>query len=292
MTPATSEADAAAAADHRAVSLVLRRPVRTLGIEAFYNDFMAGVEDVLTAHGRALVLQVVPDMASELDAYHRWHESGRVGAVLLVDVLVPEDPRLGLVDELGFAALALAHPDDAGDHAVLWTDESAVVQGAVDHLIALGHSRIGRVAGPVGFSHTQRRTAAFTEAVRAVGGVPAVANADFSPEGGAAAADELLRSDAAPTAVMFDNDVMAAGAVDALTARGLRIPDDLSVLAGDDSVLCRVTRPPLTAMSRDIHALGEQAAQALLRLVDGAERTVIAAVPPRLIARESTATPR
>lgn len=288
ITRMTSAADR----ERQAVGLVLRRSVKTLGIEAFYNDFMAGLEDVLTAHGRALILQVVPDMPSELDAYRRWHESGRVGAVLLVDVLVPEDPRLELVDELGFTALALAHPDDAGGHAVLWTDESAVVRGAVDHLVAFGHLRIGRVAGPAGFSHTERRTAAFLSAVVDAGGSPSVANADFSREGGAAAVDELLGVDDAPTAIMFDNDVMAAGAVEALTARGVRIPDDVAVLAGDDSVLCRITRPPLTAMSRDIHALGELSAHALLRLAEGGARTVVETDPPVLIVRDSTAVPR
>ncbi|MGV9193692.1 LacI family DNA-binding transcriptional regulator [Microbacterium sp. MC2] len=282
----------AADRERTAVGLVLRRSVRTLGIEAFYNDFMAGLEDVLTAHDWALILQVVPDMSSELDAYHRWHESGRVSAVLLVDVLVPEDPRLELVDELGFTALALAHPDDAGGHAVLWTDESAVIQGAVDHLVALGHRRIGRVAGPAGFSHTERRAAAFLSAVVDAGGSPSVVSADFSREGGAAAVNELLDVDGAPTAITFDNDVMAAGAVEGLIARGVRIPENVAVLAGDDSVLCRITRPPLTAMSRDIHAFGQLSARTLLRLAEGGARTVIEADPPVLIVRDSTAGPR
>lgn len=274
--------------DGRAVGLVLRRPVRTLGIEAFYNDFMAGVEDALTTQNRPFVLQVVPDMESELDAYHRWHESGRVGAVLLVDVLVDHDPRLTLVDELGFAALVLAYPEDAGEHSVLWTDETVVVQSAVDHLVHLGHTRLGRVSGPVGFSHTAHRTTAFIAAAAAAGASTVVTDADFSREGGAAAVRQLLRSDAPPTGIMFDNDVMTAGAVEAIVAMGLRVPEDVSILAGDDSVLCRITNPPLTAVSRDVHALGETAGEAIMRVIEGADRALITALTPQLIAREST----
>ncbi|MCE7481517.1 substrate-binding domain-containing protein [Microbacterium profundi] len=274
--------------DGRAVGLVLRRPVRTLGIEAFYNDFMAGVEDALNRQDQPFLLQVVPDMESELDAYHRWHESGKVGAVLLVDVLVDDDPRLSLVDELGFAVLVLANPQDAGGHSVLWTDEAAVVQSAVDHLVQLGHTRLGRVSGPVGFSHTTHRTTAFVTAAAAAGANTAIAAADFSREGGAAAVRQLLRSDAPPTGIMFDNDVMAAGAVEAIVAMGLRVPEDVSILACDDSVLCRITKPPLTAVSRDVHTLGEKAGEAIMRILDGADPALIAAPTPQLIAREST----
>lgn len=272
-----------------AVGLVLRRPVRTLGIEAFYNELMAGVEDALMVQNRALVLHVVPDMESELDAYQRWQESGRVAGVLLVDVLTDHDPRPALVQELGFATLVLAHPEDAGGHSALWTDEKAVVNAAVEHLLALGHTRLGRVSGPEALSHTARRTAAFSGAAAAAGVRAAIAAADFSPEGGAAAVDELFRGEAPPTAIVFDNDVMAAGAVESLLAKGLRIPEDVSIIAGDDSVLCRITVPALTAMNRDIHALGEIAGEAMLRLIAGEEVGVITAPPSHLIRRQSTA---
>ncbi|WP_404474455.1 LacI family DNA-binding transcriptional regulator [Microbacterium aerolatum] len=271
-----------------AVGLVLRRPVRTLGIEAFYNELMAGLEDVLTVQNRALVLQVVPDMESELDAYQRWQESGRVSAVLIVDVLTPHDPRLSLVRELGFPALVLAHPDDAGGHTALWTDESAVVGAAVEHLLRLGHARLGRVSGPEEFSHTARRTAAFSDAAVAAGVQATIATSDFSKEGGAAAVDELLRGAAPPSAIVFDNDVMAAGAVEFLRRKDVRIPEDLSIVAGDDSVLCRVTVPALTAMNRDVHALGEIAGDAIMRLIAGEEIGLITAPTSRLIARQST----
>lgn len=276
----------------RSVGLVLRRPVRQLAIEAFYSDFMSGLQEVLTAHGRPFVLQVVPDLDDELDAYQRWAESGRVAGVVLVDIAARHDPRLALVDRLGFASIALAHPDDAPDHAVVWVDDEAPMQTAVEHLSERGHTRVGRVSGPETLAHTRRRTDAF-EAASARRGLEAhVEVADFSGPGGVAAVDRLLALPAPPTAIVFDNDVMAAAAASALTARGVDVPGDVSLLAWDDSALCRTTMPALSAMARDVATLGERAATAILRALGHDPHPVMTAPSPELIVRASTARAR
>lgn len=272
----------------RSVGLVLRRPVRQLGVEAFYSDFMAGLEEVLTEHGRPFVLQVVPDLDEELDAYQRWAQSGRVAGVVLVDITRQRDPRLDLVDRLGFASVALAHPDDAPGHAVVWVDDEAPMRTAVEYLRGLGHTRIGRVSGPDDLAHTVRRTHAF-EAVAERGGLDVrIEVADFSGPGGVAAVERLLAGANAPTAIVFDNDVMAAAAASALTARGLGVPGDLSLLAWDDSMLCRSTVPSLSAMARDIALLGERAGTAILKALGHDAQPVMIAPAPELIVRAST----
>lgn len=276
----------------RSVGLALRRPVRQLGVEAFYSDFMAGLEEVLTEHGRPFVLQVVPDLDEELDAYHRWAQSGRVAGIVLVDILEQQDPRLDLVDRLGFASVALAHPNDAPDHAVVWVDDEAPMQTAVEYLRELGHTRIGRVSGPDNLAHTVRRTHAF-EAVAARLGLDArLEVGDFSGAGGVAAVDRLMAGAKAPTAIVFDNDVMAAAAASALTARGVDVPGELSLLAWDDSVLCRSTVPSLSAMARDIALLGERAGTAILQALGHDAHPVMTAPSPELIVRASTAPAR
>ncbi|GMA37659.1 substrate-binding domain-containing protein [Demequina litorisediminis] len=99
--------------------------------------------------------------------------------------------------------------------------------------------------------------------------VVAEVNTDYSLQAGVTACEDLLARDEPPTAILFDNDLTAVGAVRAATARGVRVPDDLSILAWDDSPLCRLSDPPLSALRRDILAYGEDAARTLLRLVDG-----------------------
>ncbi|WZH37722.1 MAG: substrate-binding domain-containing protein [Microbacterium enclense] len=276
----------------RSIGLVLRRPVRQLGVEAFYNDFMGGLEEVLTEHRRPFVLQVVPDLDEELDAYQRWAESGRVAGVVLVDIVEQHDPRLELVDRLGFANVALAHPNDAPDHAVVWVDDEAPMQTAVQYLRDLGHTRVGRVSGPDVLAHTRRRTDAFEAATARLGIDASLEVADFSGAGGVAAVDRLLASPAPPTAIVFDNDVMAAAAATALTSRGVDVPGDLSLLAWDDSVLCRSTVPALSAMARDVTALGERAATAILQELGHDPHPVTTAPSPELIVRASTARAR
>jgi DNA-binding LacI/PurR family transcriptional regulator len=242
----------------RSVGLVLRRPVRQLGVEAFYSDFMSGLEEVLTEHRRPFVLQVV----------------------------------LELADRLGFASVALAHPNDAPDHAVVWVDEEAPMQTAVDYLRELGHTRIGRVSGPDSLAHTRRRTDAFESAAARLGLDARIEVADFSGAGGVAAVDRLLAAPAAPTAIVFDNDVMAAAAASELAGRGVDVPGDLSLLAWDDSVLCRSTVPPLSAMARDVAALGERAGTAILQALGHDAHPVMTAPSPELIVRASTAPAR
>ncbi|GAA4890372.1 substrate-binding domain-containing protein [Tessaracoccus lubricantis] len=277
--------------DHAAVGLVLRRPVRTLGIEEFYTSFMSGVEEVLAAREKPLVLQVVPDLASELDAYRRWSEGGRVDGVILVDLLEHDDPRPALVRELGIHSVMLTpHPAPPGQSAVS-VDERSPMLEIVQHLTTLGHRTIGRVSGPTDFAHTSSRSEAFRSACDAVGAIGVLAEGDYTAEGGRSATDLLLSAVPTPTALVFDNDVMAVAAVSHLRALNLDVPGDVSIIAWDDSVACRVATPPIAALRRDIHGLGEQVATTLLAVVESGLPLISPAETAHLVHRASTNAP-
>lgn len=275
-----------------AIGLVLRRSVRTLGIEEFYTEFMRGVEDVLASHERPLILQVVPDIASELDAYRRWRDGGRVDGVILVDLLAGEDPRLALVRDLGLHSVLLSPEPAASGHAAVLADEHSPMLHVVAHLAGLGHRRIGRVSGPTDFAHTAQRSEAFDAACRAVGLDGVVVEGDYTEEGGRRAAEALVQQLPAPTAIVFDNDVMAVAALAGLRDLGINVPGDVSLFAWDDSVACRVATPAVSALKRDVRGLGEQVAEALLTSMETGIPVVVSAADPRLVARASTAPPR
>lgn len=275
-----------------AVGLVLRRSVRTLGIEAFYTQFMGGVEEVLVSNERPFILQVVPDMASELDAYRRWAEGGRVEGVILVDILSIDDPRLELMEELGMSCLMLTPDPDPRRHAAVVTDELTPMHEVVRHLASLGHEVIGRVSGPSALVHTLRRSEAFAAACESSGVEGVVVGGDYTEEGGRSAVARLLDGSPRPSAVVFDNDVMAVAALDTITARGLSVPGDVSVLAWDDSVACRLASPAVSALRRDVHHLGTQVANALVELMELGRPSINEAETPRLVTRASTAAPR
>ena len=112
---------------------------------------------------------------------------------------------------------------------------------------------------------------------------------DFSSSAGAAATRQLLNSKSPPTAIVYDNDIMAVAGLGTAQEMGVLVPAELSLVSFDDSTLCEVVRPALTAHARDVVAYGARAAQALIALVEGEEIPGNVDEMPRLISRGSTA---
>jgi len=272
-----------------AIGLVVDRPAWVLGIEPFFMQLVSGVEAGLAATGTALLLQVTEDAGAEEAAYRRWWGERRVDGVLLVD-LREDDPRPGLLRELGLPAVVLGHAAGVPGMPSVWMDDGAAVRETLAYLAAMGHRRIARVAGPAHFVHTRERGEVF-DAAAAELGLDGVRCA-YSGEGGARATRRLLSGADRPTAVVYDNDVMAVAALGVTQEMGVSVPRELSLVAWDDSELCRLVHPALTAVSRRVPEHGERAAAALLALVDGTDVPDIVLEPPILVPRGSTAPAR
>ncbi|WP_433498725.1 LacI family DNA-binding transcriptional regulator [Sphaerimonospora sp. CA-214678] len=272
-----------------AVGLALCRPARTLGMEPFFMELISGIEAELSARSYALLLQVVADHSAEMAVYRRWWGEGRVDGAFLVDLHV-EDPRVPETESLGMPAVVIGHPSAAGSLVPVWADDGASVQETVDYLGALGHRRICRVAGLPRLVHTTIRDRAFTDACTRLGLTGhTILHTDYTGEEGARATRRLLSSPERPTAIMYDNDIMAVAGLAVAQEMRLNVPSDLSIVAWDDSPLCQVVRPPLTGLTRDIPAYGAHAAQRLLALIDGADPGPLQDEAPRLTPRGSTA---
>lgn len=272
-----------------AIGLVVDRPAWVLGIEPFFMQLISGVEAGLAATDTALLLQVTEDAGAEEAAYRRWWGERRVDGVLLVD-LREDDPRLGLLGELGLPAVVVGHATGLSGVPSVWIGDGAAVRETLAYLTAMGHRRIARVAGPAHFVHTRERGEAFasTAAELGLGGVMCV-HTDYSGEDGARATRRLLSGPARPTAIVYDNDVMAVAALGVTQEMGVRVPGELSLVAWDDSELCRLVHPALTAVSRRTQDHGRQAVAALLSLVAGEQVPDIQLPAPVLVPRGSTA---
>ncbi|HEU5484460.1 MAG TPA: LacI family DNA-binding transcriptional regulator, partial [Microlunatus sp.] len=188
--------------------LVLARDPRTLGSEPFYMEFIAGLQDELSQRGYALLLQLTATAADELELYPRWWSERRVDAVVIVDIHV-DDPRVAAVRELGMPAVFVGDPSVTDGLPTVWTDDATAMVSAVTRLHALGHRRFGRVAGPAGLSHTRVRDLAFDQAVLATGSCGRIVHADFSDAAGRQATRDLWAAAERPTAIVYDNDLMA-----------------------------------------------------------------------------------
>ncbi|MBT2444439.1 LacI family DNA-binding transcriptional regulator [Streptomyces sp. ISL-36] len=286
-----SAARALSGARAQAVGLVVRRPASTLGVEPFFMEFISGIESVLSDRSYALMLQMVDSHERELEVYRRWWGERRVDGVFLVD-LHTDDPRVTAIEALGLPSVAIGPPQSSGSLTSVWSDDGASVLETVRYLVALGHRRIARVAGPADLAHTAVRDTALRMACAEAGlPDPEVVHTDYTGDEGARATRRLLIAAERPTALIFDNDIMAVAGLSVTQELGLDVPADLSLVAWDESPLTQVVRPPLSAMARDIPAYGAGAARALLSLIAGDEVADVEGEYARFVPRGSTSAP-
>lgn len=271
-----------------AVGLVMARPPETLRADPFFPSFIAGVEGELARHGYALLLQVVPEHEGEHQSYRRLSDEGRVDGVFVTDLYV-DDPRPALLAELGLPAVIVGPALPEAFWPAVGVDDGPGIAAAVEHLLALGHTRIAHVSGPLGMVHGRSRKAAWSATLQAAGlpEGPSV-EADFSAEGGAAATRELLDLAEPPTAIVYANDLMAIAGLAVASTRGIGVPDRLSVIGYEDTELAAHVQPSLSSVATDVIGWGQAAARRLLELVDQRPATEIELPPPRLVARGSS----
>jgi LacI family transcriptional regulator len=164
---------------------------------------------------------------------------------------------------------------------------------ATQHLIQLGHRRIGCIARPVGLSHSQDRFLGYQAALRDVNlavDEALITKGGFKLEDGHQATIHLLNLEPPPTAIFAYNDIMAIGALRAAYERGLHVPHDFSIVGFDDIPQAAFTCPALTTVSQPKLDMGRRGAELLLDLIDGGKSSVDGDAPLeiRLVLREST----
>lgn len=278
------------------VGLVLARPARTLEVESFFLQLVSGIQESLAQRHLGLLFQVVEGVEEECAIYRRWWAERRVDGLLVVDPR-HDDPRPGLLDELGLPAVVIGMPAaDSPSYpgiSTVWADDAAAMASIVGYLHGLGHRRITHISGLPGLAHTRRRVASLQAEAARLGltEVTSVAT-DYSEAEGAEATRKVLGGPRPPTAIVYDNDILAMAGLAVAVESGLAVPRDLSLVAWDDSVLCRTAHPPLTALVRDTAAYGRRAADTLLHLLDGAPATHVEDTLPTLTPRPSTSPPR
>jgi LacI family transcriptional regulator len=192
---------------------------------------------------------------------------------------VVADPRIPL-DE-GIPAVSAAH--------------RAGAKAATDHLLALGHRRIGHISGRAGWAATEERLEGYHTGLAAAGVLPTaelVVEGTYEATSGYDAAKALLDLPDPPTAIFAANDNMASGALRAAWDRDLQVPRDLSIVGFDDGDLATLVSPALTTVRQPLAELGRTAVSLLTRML---ERQRIEALrvelATRLVVRQSTGPP-
>ncbi len=252
------------------------------------------IEQVLTRHDHIPVLCTqTPGGATEDELVDLLIERDVTGIVFVSGVhadMTADHSRYARLTARGVPFVLIDGYSERIAAPFVSVDDAAAMRMAVEHLVELGHQRIGLALGPDRFVPVVRKVAGFTEAMAARGLAEdgRVQHSLFTLEGGQAAAAALL--DEGCTAIVCGSDIMAFGAIRAVRARGLEVPRDVSVVGFDDSPMTAFTDPPLTTLRKPVEAMSTAAVDALLDEIRGstAHRTEFV-VQPELVLRGSTA---
>ncbi|MDG4822992.1 LacI family DNA-binding transcriptional regulator [Asanoa sp. WMMD1127] len=266
---------------------------------AYSTEVLHGVTDGGDEHGVDVVTRKFPALSerpprNDAAWARRLVDAGRRGLIVVTSELTSR--QLAAFDRVGLALVVidpvnLPRTDVVSVGATNWSGGLE----ATEHLIRLGHRRIAYIGGPVASSPSRARLHGYRAALENAG-IPAdprlVRDGMFDFPSGLAMGAELLDAPDRPTAVFAGSDETAMGVLAAARARGVRTPEQLSVVGFDDTYLCEMATPALTTVRQPLREMGRVALRTLLRMIAGepldSHHVELATT---LVVRESTAPP-
>jgi LacI family transcriptional regulator len=264
--------------------------------DLYFSALLAGAAEVAYEHEMRLVLSpTLHEHAREVSLLDRLMHGLTDGALIVLPEESSAELELALDDDYPFVVVDPLMPLDERIPAVAAAHRSGADQ-AMEHLLALGHRRVGAISGPPGWVATEDRLAGYHAALTAAGIAPepdleVASDYEFAP--GVEAAGVLLDLPKPPTAIFAFNDAIALGVLRAAYERGLRVPEDLSVVGFDDIKYATIVSPALTTVRQPLAEMGRNGVSLLLRLMERPRHaTQRIELPTRLVVRESTAPPR
>lgn len=248
----------------------------------FFPELVKGVQDAADDGDLLLLLLDAPEDPAVLRARLGAVRRKQVDGILLVVSELADDGADA--DLFGDTPAILLDRGRSGRHASVGIDQEAAGHAATMHLIEHGHRRIGHISGPVGLAVSAQRRAGWERALREAGlaaDESLVAEGDFSEESGHRAVERLTPA-AGVTAVFAANDLSAIGFLSGCAARGVSVPDDVSVIGLDGIELARYTTPVLTTVAQPIREIGAVACRLLLEQIARTDRVDDVVLPARI----------
>jgi LacI family transcriptional regulator len=262
----------------------------------YFANILSGVAEALHERDMRIVLfSTQHEPARELRLFERLRTGTVDGAI----IMLPSERSPQLL-RLMRSGQPLVVVDDREPIDPLIPVVSAAhatgAREATEHLLGLGHRRIGAITGPGEWVANKERLSGYHSALAAAHVARDRAleiESDFQREGGYTAAQQLLALPEPPTAIFAFNDNLAVGTMRAAVERGLRIPEDLSVVGFDDSDQSTVVTPQLTTVRQPLVEMGRMAASLLLRqLHQHSSEALRVELATKLVVRASTGAPR
>lgn len=258
-----------------------------------FAQIIIGATAAAHSRGYDLLVSLVEDVSGESGVYERLAHNNRVDG-LMVSTLEKDEV---LVETLKRASVpyVIVNRKIRGVANCVAYDSFAAAKESTEYLLSLGHRRIGHLAGRLTGYNGTKRLAGYYAALNAAGiesDPQMVAEAGYTLEGGVRAVRSLLACKPRPTALLAATVLSAAGALKALYAAGIIVPDDMSVMSIHDVQIAEMLHPPLTTMRLPLQEMGRVATLGLVDLIEG-KATVVSKLmrPEGLLIRASTAPP-
>ncbi|MEU2756459.1 LacI family DNA-binding transcriptional regulator [Streptomyces sp. ZG43] len=271
---------------------------RTLGLvisdvlNPYFTELARSVEEEARALGYSVVIGNANERPELQDHHVRTLLDRRIDGLLVS----PADGSSPLMRQTAEGSTPMVFVDrwmPGLDVPVVRADGTGAIRDLVAHLHGLGHRRLAIIAGPAATTTGHERVEAFREALHAYGiPLPAelVGQGDFQADSGRRVTEGFLALPEPPDVVFAADNLMALGALDAIRARGLAVPDDVGLAAFDDIPWFVHTGPPITAIAQPTAELGRAAVHALTDLIEGRPPQSVT-LPSRLVVRRSCGEP-
>jgi DNA-binding LacI/PurR family transcriptional regulator len=254
------------------------------------SDIIRAAFDRAWERGYVVLLAEDGGDSTAVSAYERLVGEGRIDGVLVASAR-PGNPLLERFagDFVPCVFVNRRHPGSGRNVSMREEDAGRI---AAQHLLKLGHRRLGHLAGPPDLDTASRRREGFVEAATEAGADVVVESAPFEERGGFEAMRRLLGERSRPTGVFVSNINQAVGAMAGARAARRHVPTDLSLVGYDDDPVGEYLEAPLTVVAMPLEELGAAAVDSLIDQIEGAEpRDIVIDTPPRLVVRASTAPP-
>ncbi len=260
--------------------------------DAYFGPMLSGAAEALYERDMRIVLApTLHEHDREVSLLERLMRGTTDGAILMLPEESIEELRMLQRQGFPFVVVDPREPPPEGVACVAAMHASGAKE-ATEHLLALGHRRIGAIAGAPGWYATEERLLGFRAALAAAGILldpELIVYSDWRMPRGTEAAEQLLALPDPPTAIFGFNDNVAIGALHAARKRGLSVPDDLSVVGFDDTELAVIVTPQLTSVRQPLAEMGRMGVSLLIRILEGQRVDALRVeLATKLVVREST----
>ena len=260
--------------------------------DPFVLDLIEGISAAAVESGIGLTFWTIPVGNKEIELYRKLVKGKQVDGLILFAIR-KSDPRIQYLKSMEFPFVVFGHDGEEAQYNWIDVDGIYGVEIVIEHLVALGHRRIGYLAPPKEQHLSEQRWTGFEQGMKAhqlTIDRSLSFEGDFTEYSGQVGAQYLLAQEYPPTAIVCANDRMAFGAIRAIQAQGLSVGEDISVVGFDDITLAQYSQPPLTTIHQPVREIASELFN-LLQLVI-AEEVIDSLsgqlIKPTLSVREST----